>query len=221
MCSKNEKLENEKPESANLTRRQWLTLSVATGLLELIPGVSYANIIHEIKGKVWVNNTSATLTSLIKPGDTVKTGSNSGIIFVMGEDVYRLGSHSTLRLRGDETSSLVNTMRLLNGTLMSVFSKGERVIQPPTAAIGIRGTAVFIQVNTKGTYFCTCYGTTTITLQGNQRVQSVNATHHRAYFITHNLNNTQISADTLKGHQDRELFYLESLVGRKPPSHFK
>jgi hypothetical protein len=216
MCSKNKTI-----QSAGLTRRDWLTLAVTTGLLELIPSISYANIIHEIKGKVWVNNISAALTTLIKPGDTVKTGADSKIIFVMDEDVYRLGSHSTLRLRGDEGSSLVNTMRLLNGTLMSVFSKGERVIQPPTAAIGIRGTGVFIQVSAKGTYFCTCYGTTTITLPGNQPVQSVSATHHQAYFITHNLDNPQISTNNLKGHQDRELFYLESLVGRKPPSYFK
>lgn len=214
-------LNNEEYQSVNLTRRHWLTLVAATSLVGLIPSFSYANVIREVKGKVWVNNTSATLTTVIKPGDTVKTGANSKIIFVMGEDVYRLGSHSTLRLRGDETSSLVSTMRLLNGTLMSVFSKGERVIRPPTAAIGIRGTGVFVRVNTKGTYVCTCYGITTITLRGNQRVQPVRANHHQAYFITHNLNNPQISADTLKGHQDQELFSLEALVGRKPPSYFK
>ena len=205
----------------NLTRRVFLTLSTAAGLLGLIPVVSYANIIREVKGKVWVNNITATSTTLIKPGDTVKTGENGRIIFVIGEDVYRLGSRSTLRLRGDEENSLVSTMRLLNGTLMSVFGKGSRVIQPPTAAIGIRGTGIFIQVNPKGTYFCTCYGHTEITLRGNQRVQSVSSNHHQAYFITHNLDDPQISTDTLKEHQDQELFYLESLVGRKPPNYFK
>jgi hypothetical protein len=212
---------DEEYEQSHLTRRGFLTLSAATSLLGLIPVVSYANIIHELKGKVWVNNISATSTTMIKPGDTVKTGENSRIIFVMGEDVYQLGSWSTLRLRGDEASSLVSTMRLLNGTLMSVFSKGERIIQPPTAAIGIRGTGIFIQVNPKGTYFCTCYGTTEITLRGNQRVQPVSSTHHQAYFITHNLAEPQMSTDTLRGHQDQELFYLESLVGRKPPNNFK
>lgn len=121
---------DEKYEQSNLTRRGFLTLSAATSLLGLIPVVSYANIIHEMRGKVWVNNLTATSTTMIKPGDTVKTGENSRIIFVMGEDVYQLGSWSTLRLRGDEENSWMNTMRLLNGTLMSVFSKGERIIQP-------------------------------------------------------------------------------------------
>jgi hypothetical protein len=212
---------DEKYKQSNLTRRHFLTLSTVTSLLGLIPVSGYANVIREIKGKVWVNNITATSTTVIKPGDTVKTGEDSRIIFVMGEDVYQLNSRSTLRLRGDEENSLVSTMRLLNGTLMSVFSQGERIIKPPTAAIGIRGTGIFIQVNPKGTYFCTCYGTTEITLRGNQRVQSVSSTHHQAYFITHNLDEPQMSTDTLRGHQDQELFYLESLVGRKPPNYFK
>lgn len=212
---------NEEDKQSNLTRRYFLTLSAVTSLISLIPVRSYANIIREITGKVWVNNILATSSTMIKPGDTVKTGEESRIIFVMGEDVYQLGSRSTLRLRGDEENSLVNTMRLLNGTLMSTFGQGERIIQPPTAAIGIRGTGIFIQVNPKGTYFCTCYGTTEITLRNNQRVQPVSSTHHQAYFITHNLADPQIYTDTLKGHQDQELFYLESLVGRKPPNYFK
>ncbi len=210
-----------KPKHPNLTRRHFLTISTATGLLYLIPTLSYASVIREINGLIWVNNAPATLTTLIKPGDTVKTGENSKIIFVIGEDVYKLGARSTLRLRGHEESTIVSTMRLLNGTLMAVFGKGKRTIRAPTAAIGIRGTGVFLKIENEGTYFCTCYGKTATQTRHKPSYHQVDATHHKAYLITHDMNNPRIYPDRLREHQDQELFDLESLVERQPPATFK
>jgi hypothetical protein len=169
-----------------------------------------------MQGKVWVNDVPATYHTLIKPGDTIKTGAKSRVIFVIGEDVYKLAAHSSLRLRYNPTSNnrFVNAMRLISGILEAVFGKGRRTIQTPTATIGIRGTGIFIKIEDKSTYFCTCYGETEIYTRYKPRYLRVSATHHHAYSISHDRINPRIVSDTMKYHIDEQLYYLESLVGR-------
>ena len=206
----------------NTSRRHFLTLSVTTTLLGLIPQPSYANTIREIQGQVRVNNVPATLDTPIQPGDTIKTGPNSQIIFVIGEDAYQLGAHTTLRFRYNPGNSFVNAMRLITGTLLGVFGKGRKTIQSPTASLGIRGTGLFIQIEPNNTYFCTCYGETEIITNSTTRhLQPVTATHHQAYSISHDIENPIIYSDIMKSHTDEELHHLESLVGRQPPANFK
>lgn len=214
-------MQNEEQHSS---RRRFLTLSTSVALLGLMPRLSYANVIRKMRGKVWVNNVPATLESLIKPGDTVKTGANSQVIFVIDNDVYQLGERSSLRLRYNPSSNnrIVNAMRLISGALMGVFGKGNKTIQSPTATLGIRGTGLFLQIEPESTYFCTCYGETEIYTRGmGPNKPLVSATHHKAYSISHDTHDTRIWDDTMKYHTDDELYYLESLVGRKPPATFQ
>jgi len=203
------------------SRRHFLTLSVLATLGLWTPRLSYANVIRTITGKVWINDVLATPDTLIKPGDTIKTGSKSQIIFVINEDVYKLGAHSNLRLRYNPGNNrFVNAMRLFSGALMGVFGKGHRrVIQSPTATMGIRGTGLYLKVEPDSSYFCTCYGDTEIIRHTETRhIQPISTTHHKAYSITHDVHHPQIFSDTMKYHTDEELYYLESLVGRKPPN---
>ncbi|HEC86216.1 MAG: hypothetical protein DRR08_10905 [Candidatus Parabeggiatoa sp. nov. 2] len=200
-----------------MQRRRFLTLSASATLLGFMPRLSYASQIREMRGKVWVNNRLATLDTPIKPGDTIKTGANSRVIFIIGDDVYKLGARSTLRLRYSG-NRFVNAMRLISGTLLGVFGKGRKTIDSPTATLGIRGTGLFIKIEPNSTYFCTCYGETEIYTRGTQiRKQYMTATHHMAYSISHDAQNPRIYSDIMKDHTDDELYYLESLVGRKPP----
>jgi len=208
-------------DKRNFSRRRFLTLSASASLLGLMPRLSYANVIREMHGKVWVNNRLITKDTPIKPGDTVKTGVKSQIIFVIGDDVYKLGAHSTLRLRYNPGNRFVNAMRLVSGTLLGVFGKGRKTIQSPTVTLGIRGTGLFLKVEPHNTYFCTCYGETEIYTHDKPQLQFVSTTHHTAYSINHNVEQPKVFSDTMKYHTDEELHYLESLVGRKPPASFK
>src|SRR5210317_1982465 len=110
-------------DKLQMQRRQFLTLSVSATLLGMISPLCYGNIIHEMQGQVWVNSIPATLETPIKPGDTVKTGANSQMTFIIGDDVYQLGARSTLRLRYNPKNPIVNALRLISGTLLGVFSK--------------------------------------------------------------------------------------------------
>lgn len=201
------------------TRRRFLTLSSAT-LLGFIPVCGYAKIIQKLEGKVWVNEQQAELTTPIKPGDTITTGADSQIVFIIGEDVYHLGAHSRLRLRWHEDNRFVGLMHLVSGVFMGVFGAGEKEIQTPAATIGIRGTGFFFNIHPESTYFCTCYGKTEIVTTGEQpQHQQVQASHHKAYHIAHD--KPIITPAEMRDHSDKELVYLESLVGRKAPPGFK
>jgi hypothetical protein len=212
-------------DKLNFSRRHFLTLSTSATLLGLMPGLCYANIIRKMYGKVWINNAPATLDTLIEAGDTIKTGANSQVIFIMGDDVYKLGARSTLRLRyNPDESSIVKAMRLFSGTLMGVFGKSDdgKVIESPTATMGIRGTGLFIQIEPESTYFCTCYGDTEIiTHDASRHLQKISTLNHVAYSVSHDAHQPRLFSDTMKHHTNEELHYLESLVGRKPPVNFK
>lgn len=205
----------------HLTRRDFLTLSASTTLLGLFPEWSYANVIRDISGKVWVNDALATLQTPIVAGDTVSTGSQSKIIFVIGQDVFKLGEYSTLKLE-EGGNTLISTLHLLSGKLMGAFGKGNKQIYSPSLNIGIRGTGLFMNVGAKSTYFCDCYGQTEITTLSQQaRHHLLKATHHQAVVVTHDTQEANVFMGTLKYHRDEELYELESLVGRQPPASFK
>jgi len=206
----------------SLNRRNFLTTASSILLMEFMPTLLYADIIREIEGPVSVNRQPANLRMLVQPGDTIKTGPDGKVIFVIGQDVYQLGEQSTLQLEGSPKNPIVKALRLISGTLVGAFGSGPKRIQVPSAAIGIRGTGFFIQIQPHRTYFCTCYGKTELTTEGNQpQRQLIEASYHIAYSVIHDQANPQLVSDTMQGHIDEDLFYLESFVGRKPPETFK
>lgn len=213
-------------EKLLLSRRYFLTLSI----FGLIPACHFHNhAIREMQGQVKVNARVATLGTSIGPGDIVATGKQSKVFFILGEDAYSLGEESVLQLatsvktggfwlRNSYAEDTVQFLRLLQGTVIAVFGKGEKKIVAPTAAIGIRGTGLCLHIGLEQTYFCTCYGETDIiTMAGQQHVQ---ATHHKAYSISHDAIPV-ITAEGKKYHEDEDMHYLESLVGRQTPPGFR
>jgi hypothetical protein len=183
-----------------------------------VPEVSYAKIIREIAGTVWINQDRATVDAVIQPGDTITTGDNSKIIFVMGQDVFKLGSNGVLKLQRSKDYSFVRAMRVISGALTAVFAKGEKEIYSPTAALGIRGTGLFLKIEQDRTYFCNCYGKSeVVTTASLPQRRTLSATHHQACAISHDTHHPLIFSDTLREHRDEDLIYLEAFVGRKPP----
>src|SRR5271168_2748923 len=86
---------------------------------KLPPGQS----IYRLSGDVSVNDAPATLQTAIKANDTVKTGKNSEVIFVVGGNSMLLRSESNLTLTARDTakdSFVVGALRLLQGAILSV-----------------------------------------------------------------------------------------------------
>jgi hypothetical protein len=198
------------------SRRKFIQGSTAIGFGLLIPGIARAANIHELRGKVYINRDIATLGSMIRPGDLVTTGHNGRVSFSIDGDAFLLKERTSLRV-GSEDSKVINVLRLLTGKLLSVFEKGrKREIVTSTATIGIRGTACFLNVESKSIYYCNCYGKTE--LRAENIKEEFEATHHNAHQIDFDgMHVMGMSVMKVIDHTDDELRRLESYVGRVPP----
>lgn len=209
-------------------RRAWLRaaalgLSTPGGLSMLIryalaQGAVEAGGVHKYRGQVLINGEPAARGTPVKPGDTVTTGTNSYVTFVVGQDAFLLRGQSRLELAG--SGALITLARVITGKLLSVYSRGTpRTLQGTTATIGIRGTGAYMEVLPERNYFCLCYGeaeiTSTADANASERLKTKH--HDAARFIYAGGRAQLIERAPVINHQDEELILLESLVGREPP----
>jgi hypothetical protein len=181
--------------------------------------------IFRLTGTATVNGRAATLSSPIRAGDTVATGKNSELVFVVGGQSMILRSESRLEIEpepGDLTSLLISGLRLLTGKFLSVSKDSSMRVSTLTATIGIRGTGWYLEADEEKTYFCTCYGTTDITANKDNNNIVVEATHHDrpVYILGDSSSGESIRSAPFINHTDQELTLIETLVGREPPFIF-
>jgi hypothetical protein len=189
----------------------------------LPPGQS----IYRLYGDVTVNGKQATMSTPITANDTVQTGKNSEIVFVVGGNAMILRAESHITIQGEkkeDSSFLISALRILSGKILSVSRNKGMAIRTPTATIGIRGTGLYIEADPEVTYFCTCYGTTDVVSNNDPSSKdTVVATHHdKPLYITAKAaqSGNNVRAAGFINHTDQELMLIETLVGRTPPFVF-
>lgn len=187
----------------------------------LPPGQS----IYRMAGAVRVNEQPVSMQTKIRPGDTIQTGKDAELVFVVGGQAMMLRSESQLKLEQAESSSImVGALRLVTGKLLSVFARSEPVrIHTVTATIGIRGTGVYLEADPEQTYFCTCYGVTDVVSATDPASRdTITATHHDkpVYIARDAAEGRKIRRAPFINHTDQELMLIETLVGRTPPFVF-
>jgi len=178
--------------------------------------------IFSLEGDVRVNGQKADLETRIGGGDVVSTQRNSEVVFAVGGDSFILRSSSEMEIEGG--GFFVDTLRMLTGSVLSVFGKrsGQQqlTMNSTTATIGIRGTGVYMESEPGLTYLCTCYGQ--VGLYSSQDLDDselITATHHDApkYIADKKARGTHIRPAPFKNHTDAELKLLEAIVGREVP----
>lgn len=190
----------------------------------LPPGQS----IYRLAGSVTVNGAPATLQTQVRPGDTVQTGPNSEIVFVIGGQSMLLRGQSRLVVvappRTDGAAALlISGLRLLTGALLSASRASPMRLDTANASIGIRGTGWYAEAQPDLTYFCTCYGTADIASRDDPSSrQTVQATHHDRplYVASDGAAGQRVRNAPFVNHTDQELMLIETLVGRTPPFVF-
>ena len=223
-------------------RRRLVLQALATGLLgaaplqraaagffgdrpsKLPPGRS----IQTLEGHVFVNGSPATLDTKITALDTVETGSDGHIIFVVGKDAFLLRNNSKLVLTPEMVhqgvgDKVIGKLMLLAGSLLSVFATRRHAIETPTAVVGVRGTGVYMEVNPEETYFCTCYGLVDMaSARDKSSRETIETTHHNKprYILAKASSGNYIRPAPFKDHTDQELMLIEELCGRTPPFVF-
>lgn len=173
--------------------------------------------LRKLNGDVRVNGQAGSVGMLVKPGDTVTTGKGAEAIYVIGQDAY-------LQRESTSVTFAKDVLRIISGKLLSVFGRGDKNINVPTATIGIRGTGCYIEAEGEGskakTYFCLCYGTAEVTPSAAPtQKETITTRHHDKPHWIHNdpaMPRSMVAAGVIN-HTDAELEMLEALVGRLPP----
>jgi hypothetical protein len=222
------------PHTPDLQRRRLLQALSIGFLASLIPlsarsleAGEIRRSVFRLKGRAWVNGEPVNIDTVIKPNDTVKTGPNSELVFVVGDHAMLLRGRSHLVIEPHESesvgSSLIGGLRLFAGKLLSVSrNKGMR-INTPSATIGIRGTGVYLEAGPERTYFCTCYGEVDVQAVNDpdSKETVVSAHHDKPLYIYGKAQPGQSIHPAgrlpVPNHTDEELIMAEALVGRVPP----
>ncbi len=190
------------------------------GLRELLAAGSIEKGIHRLRGDVRVNGVPAKEGMDVKAGDVVTTGPGSEVIFVTGKDAFLVRANSRVEAQGTAGALALAGLRVVTGAVLSVFSPGERKrLSTPTATIGIRGTAVYLEAEDARTYVCTCYGEAEIaSAMDPAERETVRTQHHEQPRYVMGMGAPQmITVAPVVNHTDAELTMLENLVGRWPP----
>lgn len=207
------------------TRRAVLAGAVGAGLNlgwlgELLAADRIAAGVRTAAGDVTVNGAAVTQGAQVGAGDTIVTGPNGDVVFVVGRDAFMVRPESRVELLRRGNSPLLTGLRIFSGRILSVFSQGRRrTIESATATLGIRGTAVYIEAEPDRTYVCTCYGTVEIASRADPAArETVRTKHHdQPRYVMASGAPEMIMGAPVVNHTDAELILLESLVGRQPP----
>jgi hypothetical protein len=231
------------PEEAEDPRRRLLIQALAAGVFSMwLPGnnalaesifgsrptkLPKGQSIYRIRGEAWVNGKAANMETRIKPGDTVQTGKDSELIFVVNGNhsmILREDSHlETEAVKDTLGSLLINGLRILTGKLLSVSRHAKIQVRTTTASLGIRGTGFYVEADPQLTYFCTCYGTTDISAISDPTSKTtVESKHHDRplYIVSDAGKGKNIRNAPFINHTDQELTLIEALVGRTTPFIF-
>ena len=212
-------------------RRRWLSRVGASALAaqlaaqfavlrQALAAGSVEKGVHRLRGDVRVNGVPAKEGMDVKAGDVVTTGPGSEVVFVTGKDAFLVRANSRVEAQGTAGALALAGLRVVTGAVLSVFSPGERKrLSTPTATIGIRGTAVYLEAEDARTYVCTCYGEAEIVSAMDPAArETVRTQHHEQPRYVMGMGAPQmIMGAPVVNHTDAELTMLENLVGRWPP----
>jgi len=182
--------------------------------------------IYRLTGRVTVNGAPATEATRILPGDTVETGPDGEVVFVVGGHSMLLRGGSRLvvgEAASREPVLLLAALRLVTGAILQVSRNTRMSIQTPNASFGIRGTGWYAEAAPDLTYFCTCYGVTdAAALDDPASRRTVQAYQHDQplYVVTKGAAGERIRNAPFINHADQELMLIETLVGRETPYVF-
>ncbi|HEY4540759.1 MAG TPA: hypothetical protein VIG66_00115 [Noviherbaspirillum sp.] len=205
--------------SSPLRRRVLRRMTAAGGfalapvLLHAAPDASGSNV-QRLQGEVRIDSKPLRAEQSIGYGQKLETGDGAELVFVTGAGAFLMRENSALVL---EQQAGMQLMRVWSGKVLAAFGSGQRHIDTPTAAIGLRNAACYIEVEPARTYFCLCRGRALLAPKGDpNRRKSLRAERHEyPVYIDRSAGPAAVLAAHVVNHEDEELAMLEALVGRK------
>ena len=141
-------------------------------------------------------------------GQRIATGADGRLLIVVGRDAMLVRRNSTLEV-------VANGFRLVTGAVLTVFAPGRsRLLTTPTATIGIRGTAVYLEAQRGRTYACTCYGEAELGSAFDPSARETVRTrrHEQPRYLMAKSAPQMLMQAPVQNHTDEELRALEKLL---------
>jgi hypothetical protein len=187
----------------------WMSGALAAGSVDGVQGVA------RVDGSATVNGKLAKVGTPVQSGDRVVTGRGAQVVIVVGKDALLLRDQTAVELKGQ--SEILTTITVASGKVLAVFGKKDLVVKAAQAAIGIRGTGAYFEVEPARVYFCLCYGEAVIDGR-NMQSRVVKTEHHESpLYLLDDGTTLRAEPGPFLNHSDEELVMLEALVGREPP----
>ncbi len=195
----------------------WTALGGLGLTLEPALAQSRSNVVL-LHGDALLNGSPLRPDQTVQTGDTLSTGPNSMLIFVMGNSAFHIRQNTTTSVERGESLLSVSLLRILSGAVISVWSKGNnRRIVTPTLTAGIRGTGVYTEVfaqEDNRSYFCNCYGTVDVA-SGNDALVS-QASYHQSFWAESSPKGGRtLTPAKAINHTDEELETLAALIHQR------
>jgi hypothetical protein len=176
-----------------------------------------SNIV-DFTGEATINGERLVRERTIQTGDSLETGPNSNLVFVIGNASFQVRQKTRFTVDRGPTLFAVSVLRVLTGGVAAVFGKGaHRQITTPTLTAGIRGTGIYTEVFEQQnfrSYFCNCYGTVDMAA-GDDKVVSQSSYHQSFWGEVAPKNGHVLTAANAINHTDEELEYLAKLVNQR------
>lgn len=189
----------------------------ATGGFAAAHAQQRTNIV-ELRGDAMLNGQRLTPAQTIQTGDSVETGPDSQLVFVVGNSSFLVRQNTRLTVERGPTLNAVSVLRMLTGAVASVWGRGNtRQIVTPTLTAGIRGTGVYTEVFAQQgyrSYFCNCYGVVDMNA-GPDRTVSRSDYHQSFWGEVEARNGRFLTPAKAINHTDEELEYLAKLVNQR------
>lgn len=205
---------------ARLSRRHFMRVAAAgaSGLIIPLEAFGAPDQVHDLRGKVTINNRPATSKSEVLPGDRIVTGSDGHFVFVMGnQDAIMVRSRSELVIERYDDNGV---LKLITGAIGAVFGRGrQRQILAANVTAGIRGTGVYLETRGDGTYFCTCWGQVDLASAADPKDRElITSSNHTPRLVSSQATDgSRFRPAPFETHTDQEMDILMKCVGLRSP----
>ena len=213
------------PKNKGLGRRQVLQASVTWGLVCSVPlataGPS-SNVV-EHSGEVWLNGNRLRPNQSVQTGDTVETGPQGHLIFVIGRTAFQVRASTVLSVMRGATFLTVSELHVKQGGVASVWAQSTPArIVTPQVTVNVKQAGVYTEVSAphRRTYCCNCFGPVQLITQGE--VKASHAEHHQSFWVDAPQGGfDRLEAAPTVKHTDQELVFLNQLLHQPSPWHHR
>ncbi len=188
-----------------------------------LPG--YTGIVHYLEGKVSMNGETLVIGDTVDPGAALTTGEDSYCEIVFGgKNVFRI-LESTVAIidlergRGNIRVDRGSMSFLLKRLSALDAEEPEFLVDTPSAAFGVRGTAFYVVIESAASsYVCACNGSLQVEDAAGGNIQELTGYHHNALRINKTGDGTfEFSAPGRLYHDDDDLNILAKSIDERIP----